>query len=130
MIEDLDETINDSIEEVLDKSIDKELYQEINEGDEYEEKRKIPIRKCIACGEGRPKKELIRIVKTAEDGVKVDLTGRLTAEGPICPRIECYESIIKTKKLSRHLDTEVTNELYEELKKVVEGFEQEGNTLK
>ena len=94
-------------------------------------KKKIPIRKCIACGEGKPKKELLRIVKTAEGDVKVDLTGKMNGRGAyICPTVECLELAIKSKKISRSLETEITDSIYEELKKVVKGMEQEENTLK
>lgn len=94
-------------------------------------KRKIPIRKCIACGEGKPKKELIRIVKTSENDVKVDLTGKINGRGAyICSTIECLELAIKSKKISRSLEVEITDSIYEELKKVVGGLKQEENTLK
>lgn len=94
-------------------------------------KRKIPIRKCIACGEGKPKKELIRIVKTSEGDVKVDLTGKINGRGAYtCPTIECLELAIKSKKISRSLEVEITDSIYEELKRVVGGLKQEENTLK
>lgn len=94
-------------------------------------KRKVPIRKCLACGEGKPKKELIRIVKIAEGDVKVDLTGKINGRGAyICPTIECLELAIKSKKISRSLEVEITDSVYEELKSVVRDLKQEENTLK
>lgn len=94
-------------------------------------KRKIPIRKCIACGEGKAKKDLIRIVKTSEDEIKVDLTGKLNGRGAyICSTSECLEEAIKTKKISRSLKVEVTDPVYDELRKALESLKQEENTLK
>ncbi|MDR7869943.1 MAG: YlxR family protein [Tissierellaceae bacterium] len=88
-------------------------------------KKKIPIRKCLACGEGKPKKELIRIVKTTEGDVKVDLTGKLNGRGAyICPTIECLELAIKSKKISRSLEVEITDHVYNELREVVGSLKQ------
>lgn len=88
-------------------------------------KKKIPIRKCVACSEGKPKKELIRIVKTTEGDVKVDLTGKVNGRGTyICPTIECLELAIKSKKISRNLDVEITDSIYVELKEVIERLKQ------
>lgn len=94
-------------------------------------KRKVPIRKCLACGEGKPKKELIRVVKTTEGDVKVDLTGKINGRGAyICPRLECLELAIKSKKISRSLEVEITDTVFEELRNVVRDLKQEENTLK
>lgn len=94
-------------------------------------KRKVPIRKCLACGEGKPKKELIRVVKTTEGEVKVDLTGKTNGRGAyICPNLECLELAIKSKKISRSLEVEITDTVFEELRNVVRDLKQEENTLK
>ena len=88
-------------------------------------KKKIPIRKCIACGEGKPKKDLLRIVKTSEGEVKVDLTGKVNGRGAyVCPTIECLELAIKTKKISRSLEVEITDSVFQELKEVVGNLNQ------
>ena len=83
-------------------------------------KRKIPLRKCVACGESKPKKQLLRIVSNKEEGVVVDLTGKKNGRGAyICGNIECLNLAIKNKKLSRALETEIPDTIYEELKKVI-----------
>ena len=83
--------------------------------------RKIPLRKCIACNEMKPKKELVRVVKSKENIVSVDLTGKANGRGAyICPTIECFEEAFKNKKFQRALQTEVTEEVYSGLKKVIE----------
>jgi len=83
-------------------------------------KKKIPMRKCIACNESKPKKELIRIVKNKEDNIEVDLTGKINGRGAyICPNTECLEKAMKKKQLSRALDIEIPNEIYEKLAETI-----------
>ena len=78
--------------------------------------KRIPIRKCIACNENRPKKELIRIVKDKENHIEVDLTGKANGRGAyICPSTKCLKTAMKKKQLSKALDIDIPNEIYEEL---------------
>lgn len=95
-------------------------------------KKKIPLRKCVACNEHRPKKELIRIVKTKEGIVEMDLTGRLNGRGAyICPDMECLENAIKSKKISRSLESDIKNDVYEELREILrEEIDKRENTFK
>lgn len=82
--------------------------------------KKIPLRKCIACGEGKPKKELVRVVKNNENQVFVDTTGKMNGRGAyICPRIECFELAYKTNKFARNLEIEITEEVYNQLKEII-----------
>ena len=79
--------------------------------------KKIPIRTCIGCGEGKPKRELIRIVKTTEGEVLIDTTGKKNGRGAyICPNIACLEKAIKTKRLSKAFEMQIENDLYDKLK--------------
>lgn len=79
--------------------------------------RKIPQRMCNGCMEMKPKKELIRIVKSPEGEVKVDLTGKKPGRGAyICKNVECLEKAFKTKKLSRSLETPISEEIFEALR--------------
>lgn len=83
--------------------------------------KKIPLRKCIACGESKAKKELIRIVKNNENGVMVDLTGKVNGRGAyICRSKECFEAAHKGRKLSKSLQMEITEDIYNKLKEVIE----------
>ena len=71
--------------------------------------KKIPLRMCTGCMEMKPKKELIRVVKTPEGEVTVDLTGKKSGRGAyICRNIECLEKAFKAKRLSRNLDRKST----------------------
>lgn len=79
--------------------------------------KKIPIRTCIGCNESKPKKELIRIVKTTDGEVLIDPTGKKNGRGAyICSNIACLEKAIKSKRLSRTFEMPIESELYERLK--------------
>ena len=79
--------------------------------------KNIPLRMCTGCMEMKPKKELIRIVKSPEGDVSVDLTGKKSGRGAyICRSKECLEKAFKTKRLSRNLDVIISEEVAEELK--------------
>ena len=68
--------------------------------------KKIPERKCLGCNEMKPKKELIRVIKTPEGQILIDKTGRQNGRGAyICNSIECYQAARKNKhsaKRTRH----------------------------
>jgi uncharacterized protein len=82
--------------------------------------KKIPLRMCTGCMEMKPKKELVRIVKTPEGEVSVDLTGKKSGRGAyICRSTECLEKAFKTKRLSRNLDISISEEIYDKLKEEV-----------
>ncbi|HHU51902.1 MAG TPA: YlxR family protein [Firmicutes bacterium] len=86
--------------------------------------RKIPQRTCIGCGEVKNKKELIRIVRTPEAEVLVDLTGKKSGRGAyICPNPDCLEQAVKGSKLAYKLNSEISADdkkrLSEELKKAI-----------
>lgn len=82
--------------------------------------KKIPLRMCTGCMEMKPKKELIRIVKTPEGEVSVDLTGKKSGRGAyICKSTECLEKAFKTRRLSRNLDVSISQEIYDKLKEEV-----------
>jgi predicted RNA-binding protein YlxR (DUF448 family) len=83
--------------------------------------RKIPLRMCTGCMEMKPKKELIRVVKSPEGEVSVDITGKKSGRGAyICKSIECFEKSVKTKRLSRNLDVTIDEKIYNKLKEEIE----------
>lgn len=82
------------------------------------QKKKIPMRMCLGCNEMKPKKELIRIVKTPENEIMVDLKGKANGRGAyICRDAECLKRAVKAKRLERTFATEISDEIYETLKK-------------
>lgn len=79
--------------------------------------KKIPMRRCIATAESLPKKELIRIVRTPDMQVVIDTTSRMNGRGAYLKRsVEAVELAKKKKALSRALECEVPEEIYEQLK--------------
>lgn len=75
-------------------------------------KKKIPMRKCLGCNEMKPKKEMIRIVRSPEGNINMDLKGKASGRGCyICPNTECLDSAIKTKRIESALETKMTDEL-------------------
>ena len=79
--------------------------------------KKIPMRMCVACRTMRPKKELVRIVRTPEGEVLADTTGRMNGRGAyVCRDPECLKKAIKI----RALETKVEESLYETLKEAFE----------
>ena len=79
--------------------------------------KKIPMRMCTGCLEMKPKKELIRIVKTPDGNVVVDTTGKQSGRGAyICRNKECLEKSFKTKKLNKSLNTAISDEIYNKLR--------------
>lgn len=82
--------------------------------------KNLPKRTCIGCNEIKLKKELIRIVKNKEGQILVDKTGKANGRGSyICDNIECLEKAIKTKRLERNFETKISDEIYEELRKMI-----------
>ena len=81
--------------------------------------KKEPVRMCVACRQGKPKKELIRIVRNKEGSVGVDLTGKAQGRGAyLCPSVQCLEKAIKSRALQRALECELTEEMASEIKRV------------
>lgn len=79
--------------------------------------KKIPMRKCAGCAQMKPKKELVRVVKSSDDKISVDLTGKLNGRGAyICKSSDCLNKAIKTKAIERSLQVQISNEIYEQLK--------------
>ncbi len=90
--------------------------------------RKIPLRKCLGCQISFPKKELCRIVKCKTDEdieiVKFDSTGKLNGRGAyLCKNTECFEKAVKAKRLPRALETQIPNEIFEEIKAEISKYE-------
>ncbi|GGH17876.1 RNase P modulator RnpM [Paenibacillus segetis] len=78
--------------------------------------RKIPLRKCVACGEMMPKKSLIRVVRSPEGEVSIDLTGKKSGRGAyLCGKESCFKLAHKNRALDRALKATVGPEVYEQL---------------
>ena len=83
--------------------------------------KKIPLRTCMGCNEKKTKKELIRIVKDKEGNICVDKIGKKEGMGAYsCDNINCLEKVIKTKRLEKVLDTKISEEIYNNLRSVID----------
>ena len=80
--------------------------------------KKVPMRSCCGCREKKPKKELIRVVRSPEGEVSMDLSSRKAGRGVyICNNPDCLAEAKKTGALSRSLECEIPEEVYERLAK-------------
>ena len=83
--------------------------------------KKVPLRQCIGCQEMKSKKEMIRVIKTAEDEIMLDATGRNNGRGAyLCPSMECLRKAVKGKGLERSFKMAIPKEVYETLEKEME----------
>lgn len=83
-----------------------------------QQKRKIPMRMCTGCGEMKPKQELVRVVRSPEGEVSVDLTGKKPGRGAyICRSAECLQAARKKRRLERAFSCRIGDEVYDTMEK-------------
>ena len=88
--------------------------------------KKIPIRRCVGCGEGTPKKELVRVVRSAAGEVNLDLTGRMPGRGAyLCRDTECLRKARKARRLEKEFSQAIPDEVYDRLEKELGGADHE-----
>lgn len=84
--------------------------------------RKIPMRMCLGCQEMKPKKELIRVVRTPEGTVELDPSGKRNGRGAyICPNVDCFKAAVKGKRFHKALEIEMSTQVIEELERKLVG---------
>ena len=82
--------------------------------------KKIPMRSCVVTREKCEKKDLIRVVRTPEGEVKIDITGKMNGRGAYIKRdVSVVDKAKKSKALERHLEVNVPDSIYEELKNII-----------
>lgn len=78
--------------------------------------KKIPLRQCLGCREMKPKKELIRVVRSPEGVISLDFKGKSQGRGAyVCPNGECLKKAVKSKALERALETVIPEDIYNSL---------------
>lgn len=83
--------------------------------------KKVPMRQCTGCREMKPKRELIRVVKSPEGEIAIDFKGKNPGRGAyVCPRSECLKKAIKAKALERAFGLKIPDEVYEALSRQME----------
>ena len=84
--------------------------------------KKIPMRQCLGCREMKPKKELIRVVRSPEGEISLDFKGKASGRGAyVCPDPRCLKKAIKSKALERAFSAQIPPEIYERLESQMEG---------
>ena len=82
--------------------------------------KKIPMRTCVVTNEKLPKKELLRIVKTPENEIKIDETGKMNGRGAYIKRsLDVVDLAEKNKALERHLECEINKQVYDEIRELL-----------
>jgi uncharacterized protein len=80
--------------------------------------KKIPMRQCVGCGEMKDKKEMMRILKTVEGPIVLDMTGKKNGRGAyLCKSAECLQKARRNKGLERSFKMSIPEEVYETLEK-------------
>ena len=83
--------------------------------------RKIPMRSCVVTKEKLPKQELLRIVKTTDGMIVADIGGKINGRGAYIKKdIVVLDKAIKSKVLERQLETTISNDVYDEIRKIIE----------
>ena len=83
--------------------------------------KKIPMRQCMGCREMKPKKELIRVVRSPEGSVTLDFKGKAPGRGAyLCPDLQCLKKARKSGSIGRVLEVEIPAEIYDEMETVME----------
>lgn len=89
--------------------------------------KKIPLRQCLGCREMKPKRELIRVVRSPEGEISLDFHGKKPGRGAyLCPQPECLKRIRKSKALERAFSLPIPEEVYDGLEEQMKGGAQDG----
>ena len=88
--------------------------------------KKIPLRQCVGCGQMKDKREMMRVLKTPEGPIVLDITGKKNGRGAyVCVNEECLKKTRKTKGLDRSFKMSIPDEVYEDLEKEFSEIEAE-----
>lgn len=80
--------------------------------------KQIPVRQCIGCREMKPKNEMVRIIRTPDNDICLDKTGRMNGRGAyICLNLDCYKKAVRSKAIERALKQEIPDDIYEAIGK-------------
>lgn len=84
------------------------------------QQKKIPMRKCIGCNESKPKKELVRIVKSPDGEIGLDTTGKKNGRGAyICNDVECLRKARKSRRLEKIFECSIPDTVYNEAERLL-----------
>lgn len=87
-----------------------------------EQKKKIPQRQCVGCGERKQKQELLRVVRTPDGEIALDFTGKRSGRGVyVCNSEKCLAKAKKSGKLASHLECVIPDDVYSALENEIKG---------
>ena len=76
--------------------------------------KKIPTRQCLGCNEHKPKRELLRVVRSPEGEISLDFTGKKSGRGAyICRDVRCLKKARKSRRIDRSLECQISDEVYD-----------------
>ncbi len=86
--------------------------------------KKTPMRMCLGCNEMKTKRSMIRVVKSPEGGIFLDLTGKKSGRGAyICKSSECFKKARKTRRFEKAFSCRIDEEIYDSMEKELNGNE-------
>lgn len=86
--------------------------------------KKIPMRLCTGCGEMKPKKELVRVVRSKDGEIALDLTGRANGRGAyICSKLSCLQAARKARRFEKAFSCKIPDEVYERMEEALKDHE-------
>ena len=86
--------------------------------------KKIPMRMCVGCRQMRPKKELLRVVRTPENEIRLDRTGKASGRGAyVCHNIECLQKSRKARRLEKAFSCRIPDEVYDKMEEELQDSE-------
>jgi predicted RNA-binding protein YlxR (DUF448 family) len=92
--------------------------------EQFIRQKKIPQRQCLGCNEHKPKKELLRVVRTPEGETVLDFTGKRSGRGAyICYDPKCLKAARKSGRIAKNLEIEIPDEIYDKMERELDGYE-------
>lgn len=92
------------------------------------QQRKIPMRMCKGCGEMKPKRELIRVVKAPDGEISLDLTGKKSGRGVyVCKSLDCLRKARKARRFEKDFSCMISEEVYEVMENELGSYSEESN---
>ena len=86
--------------------------------------RKVPMRMCTGCGQMKPKRELVRVVKSQDGDIALDLTGKKAGRGAyVCRDIECLQKARKARRLEKAFSCRIPDEVYDRMEEELQSGE-------
>ena len=90
--------------------------------------RKIPMRQCLGCNEHKPKREMIRVVRTPDGAVELDFVGKKSGRGAyICPKRSCFAKARKSKRIENILEVKLPEEIYDRMEQSISEAEEQND---